>query len=495
MGLLRSPEGVARLTREFAAGASEPARSEPTPTGAEDDADTLSRLLGKPRGQAPEPGRPDVSELVRRLAGSATSPAPNEPTALRASIQAAAARQLGAILSNPEFRRLEAVWRSLDNLIHGVELDEELQLAIANIHGVDPATALDALLQPAAHGDEPWSVILLDREFGPSAGDLTLLRRLGQAAAHAGVSCLANASPTLLGIADLGVDPPAPATDETLAEWQRFRLEPAAAHIGLVLPRVLLRAPYSVESDPIDAFPFEERGSDDTVRYLWGSPALACGLLLGRGFREVGWRGSPTGSLDLTDLPAHIREVDGERQLQPCAEVLMPEALATEILSRGLMPLMSHAQSNAARLPALPIGGRSGRTAGRPLELIDSRGRPAESSCPAPGGGHDEPLHRAPRLLAQLILAQFEELESGRLEGILQVLTAMGVAPVGVQPETIGVFRLLHGEDQPAARLEGAPGRDEKIREDPRSTPGCPRTRPHRRRCPSRPGRRSVRLR
>ncbi|ANM28742.1 hypothetical protein ABI59_02625 [Acidobacteria bacterium Mor1] len=363
---LRDPEGAARLARELGDADPVPAAEPAAEAGAaEDDADTLSRLLGKPKGQAPTPGRPDVSDLVRRLAGAATSPAPTEPAALRERIQSDAALLLRRLLAQPDFRSLEATWRSIDSLIHGVELDDELQLAIANVHGIDPATALDALLQPAAHGDEPWSVVLLDRAFGTGTDDLELLRRLGETAGRAGLSCIATASPALLGMKRLTDGSPIPADDPALADWNRFRLEPAAAHVGLMLPRILLRNPYGAAADPIDSFPFEEIDGGGSDALLWGSAAIACGLLLGRGFRNEGRHGSPLGELDWTDLPAYVRDVDGEQRLQPCAEILMPEAMATDLLARGLMPVMSHAHSNAARLlrfqsvaqPATPLAG------------------------------------------------------------------------------------------------------------------------------------------
>ncbi len=58
----------------------------------------------------------------------------------------------------------------------------------------------------------------------------------------------------------------------------------------------------------------------------------------------------PGDVLQIGDLPAHTYQVDGETQLQPCAEVCLTERAAESILSRGLMPLMSYKNRNAVRL-------------------------------------------------------------------------------------------------------------------------------------------------
>jgi predicted component of type VI protein secretion system len=58
----------------------------------------------------------------------------------------------------------------------------------------------------------------------------------------------------------------------------------------------------------------------------------------------------PGDEQQITDLPAYIVERDGERQLQPCAEVLMSERAAEAIGERGIMAVASYKDRAEARL-------------------------------------------------------------------------------------------------------------------------------------------------
>ena len=71
------------------------------------------------------------------------------------------------------------------------------------------------------------------------------------------------------------------------------------------------------------------------------------------------------GHVDATGLPAHVYREDGEARQQPCAEVLLSESMGEAILMRGIMPLLSYRNRDAARLlrwqsvadPASPLQG------------------------------------------------------------------------------------------------------------------------------------------
>src|SRR5882724_8651183 len=49
-----------------------------------------------------------------------------------------------------------------------------------------------------------------------------------------------------------------PIPAEVSQAWNALRKLPEASFLGLALPRFVLRQSYGKESDPIDAFPFEE---------------------------------------------------------------------------------------------------------------------------------------------------------------------------------------------------------------------------------------------
>jgi type VI secretion system protein ImpC len=58
----------------------------------------------------------------------------------------------------------------------------------------------------------------------------------------------------------------------------------------------------------------------------------------------------PGDELDLEDLPAHTYDDEGEKRLQPCAEVALSERAAQAVLEAGPMPLLGSRNRNAIRV-------------------------------------------------------------------------------------------------------------------------------------------------
>ena len=117
------------------------------------------------------------------------------------------------------------------------------------------------------------------------------------------------------------------------------------------MPRMLIRLPYGAKSDPVESFAFEELGAvAGHEDYLWGNPALACAEVIARAFLGEGPGLSIEGPLEIDDLPAHVRDQDGERRLQPCAEFALPIRVGEEMTQRGMIPLLSYGNRNAVRV-------------------------------------------------------------------------------------------------------------------------------------------------
>ena len=143
-------------------------------------------------------------------------------------------------------------------------------------------------------------------------------------------------------------------TAEIGEAWAALRGLPEARHLGLVLPRVLLRQPYGKGSDPIDTFPFEEMaGGARHESFLWGNGAFVAGHLLADMFRAEGWEMTPGGPGELDELPVFKFVEDGETRVKPCAEVWLSERTGERILELGLMPLLSIKGRGAVRLAGL----------------------------------------------------------------------------------------------------------------------------------------------
>ncbi|MEN9629672.1 MAG: hypothetical protein RJA10_2899 [Pseudomonadota bacterium] len=340
-------------------------------------ASDIERLLGKapsatPAAAAPAAAPTTAAALDRWLrdlvAPHTQADTAHEQRALVQAIDTALASLMRDVLHDRAFQSLEAAWLGADRLVRGLELGESLHLFVLDVsrdevlHDLDThradlsSSALHRHFSPAAGADgQRWGLLVLDQAFGPLADEVQALAALGALAARAGAPLLANAQPAMAGAGSSAqlAEPRdwAAEDDESLAYWQALRAAPMAPWLGLVLPRVLMRLPYGTATDPISAFAFDEMpATRPHEAYLWGGGAPALALLAGRAFLHNGWPLSLSEALDLDDLPSHIYTDDGERHQQPGAERLLPEEAGQALLARGLMPLLSWRNRNAARL-------------------------------------------------------------------------------------------------------------------------------------------------
>jgi type VI secretion system protein ImpC len=376
---LQDPERFAQAAAELnlplptpGAGASPPASgagaaSAPPPRAGESDAGAIERLLGR-AAAAPQGADALIRAIVApHLKIDTTS---SERAAYVAAVDTALGDQLRSVLHAKAFQSLEANWRGLHWLIDNLELDDDLQLYLLDVtagellgdakamHADAQTSKLRQLLvdRPAAAGGaRHWAALVALFEAGASDDDLTWLSALGAIGAHAGAPLLAGAGPSLLGLSSFVALPDPrdwPAAPASAAGfWQALRRSGLASWIGLAAPRLLMRQPYGARTDPVAGIAFEEWvGAPDHAQLLWGPSALGCALLLGRGFRENGWELQPDGLQNIGDLPSCVVLVDGERRLQPCAEVLLSERAAEAFGDRGIMALASYKDRAEARL-------------------------------------------------------------------------------------------------------------------------------------------------
>jgi type VI secretion system protein ImpC len=195
-------------------------------------------------------------------------------------------------------------------------------------------------------GAPPWAVLVGHYTFGLNVEDVELLGRMSMLAQRAGAPFLAAASPTVLGCKSFGQTPdPAdwqPLPSESEEAWNVLRSLPTAGYLALGAPRFLLRLPYGKQTDPVEAFAFEELPqAGNHEAYLWGNPAIAAAYLLGETFSRQGWEMRPGMVQEIDSVPAHIYDDDGESVMKPCAEVLLTRKALDRFAERGLMPLLS----------------------------------------------------------------------------------------------------------------------------------------------------------
>lgn len=330
----------------------------PAPAAQGDAADTpFAQLLGgvMRRPAAPASGeQARLADFVKSVVGPIAIADPRHAQAL-AALDRLRGQRLRALLHDPAFRALEAAWRSLHLLVSSLELDEQLQVYLLDVSKHELQADLDAagadlaksgayrllVEQPRVSPDgQPWAVLVGDYRFDSGARDIAMLAALGAIGAQAGAPWLAAAT-----------EPHGASDADGAARWAALRHSGQAGWIGLASQDLLLRLPYGKKTDRISAFEFEElNGMPSHADYLWGNPAFACALLLGRAFEQEGWDMQPGDQLDIDDLPAHTWQHDGEAQLQACGGVYLSEREAAAVLQYGAMPLLSFKNRNAVRL-------------------------------------------------------------------------------------------------------------------------------------------------
>lgn len=270
--------------------------------------------------------------------------------ALVERLDASIAAGLRQVLHHPRFQALEALWRGVDFLVRRLETGVSLKLFLIDATAEDLRRRPDAL--DGRLGAGRYAVILVDHAVGAHAEDLALLRDLARVAAARGSALLAGAAPSLVGLEDFATLPDA---HEIVAwqndGWHAFRRSADATFVGLVQPRMLMRAPYGEESDPCERLDFEEL-SDPPAHgeFLWGSGAFAGALLLGQAFTDAGWRMQPGILLDVPGLPLHTWSTVAGPEIKPCAECLMSDRAADALMGAGPMVLASVKHGDTARL-------------------------------------------------------------------------------------------------------------------------------------------------
>jgi type VI secretion system protein ImpC len=268
-----------------------------------------------------------------------------------ARVDGATSEQMRNILHHPDFQAMEAAWRAVWMLVHGLGAEEGIEIYLFDATLAELSAEPEAAARMLADSKREWGLLAGNFVFGQSADDARQLANLARTARGAGAPFLAEAQP--------------PAQGED-AEWRALRHSANARWIGLALPRFLLRLPYGAATSPVETLAFEEMTGSVHGEYLWGNPAFACAYLIGQAFRSHGWQLLPGMQRRIDGLPLHVFREAGESVTKPCAEVLLTEHEAEELLESGLMPLASIKGQDAILVvqfcsladPPAPLAGR-----------------------------------------------------------------------------------------------------------------------------------------
>jgi type VI secretion system protein ImpC len=167
---------------------------------------------------------------------------------------------------------------------------------------------------------------------------------------------ISHMRPDVLGIKSLyeNADPRgwAMTTDSEAGKlWATLRSVPETEYLGLSIPRFLARLPYGADTEPLEAFNFEEfDGEPSHDAYVWANSCFIAGLLLAQSYREYGWEMGQRLMQDVEGLPLHVYKHDGESVYTSCAEVQLTDNAVDQLMEYGLMPLVSYKNTDHVKL-------------------------------------------------------------------------------------------------------------------------------------------------
>jgi len=262
-----------------------------------------------------------------------------------------------AVLHDPTFQQLEAVWRGLAYVVERVDSTENVELALWSYakeeaeedFGSEPDVTRTRFFrwvytsEYGQHGGRPYAAVFASWEASPAHADVALLGGLASVAAMAHAPLLLAASPELLRVrtfAELqAMTHPQGAFDGPGAErWASFRRSEDSRYVGVLLPRVLLRPPHRELNGSATRFVYDERALR-TADFLWGSPIFAFALRIADSFARYRSFAGILGADDDAPPLFDSHRALGPFHVKPPVEIMLSRRLEQSLSDLGLIPL------------------------------------------------------------------------------------------------------------------------------------------------------------
>jgi type VI secretion system protein ImpC len=350
-------------------------------TAVEAELDAFSALLQKEFKPKSDQAKSAVESAVRTLAEQAlagtnlvSADAVKTIEAIIAAIDQKLTEQINKIIHHEDFQKLESAWRGLSYLVNNTETDEQLKIRVLNISKTDLHKTLKRYKgtnwdqspifkklyeeEFGQFGGEPYGCLVGDYYFDQGPQDVEMLGELAKVAAAAHAPFISAVSPTVLQM-DTWQELANPRDLTKIfqtpeyAAWKSLRESEDSKYIGLAMPRFLARLPYGANTNPVEAFDFEEdtEGADHG-KYTWANAAYAMATNINRSFKEFGWcsriRGIESGGA-VENLPVHSFPTDdGGVDMKCPTEIAISDRREAELAKNGFMPLIHRKNSDFA---------------------------------------------------------------------------------------------------------------------------------------------------
>lgn len=281
--------------------------------------------------------------------------------------------QLNAIIHHPKFQKLEASWRGLWMLIEQADSAQNVKIRVLDVSWAEVVKDISRAMEfDQSHlfhkvyneeygtpGGEPYGVLIGDYEISHQVSvehphdDISTLDGLAQIAAASFSPFIASVSSKFFGLDDFtGLGQPINfgniLVQNEYIRWRALRDKPDSRFLGLTVPKVLMRLPYTVQPESFKGIYFHEQTSTaGRENYLWGNGCYAFASILIREFAAVGWfghiRGVPRNQVAgglVTNLPVdHFHTDPHGNAFKPVTDVILTDAVEKELSDLGFIPL------------------------------------------------------------------------------------------------------------------------------------------------------------
>lgn len=271
--------------------------------------------------------------------------------------------ELNEIVHNPVFLEFEGNWRSIEYLIKKSISSDHLKIRILNISkeelikDLKSASEFDQSqlfkkvyeYEYGTAGGTPYSCLVGSYYFDRSNVDIFLLNKIAGVAAAAHAPFLAAADPKMMDLenfTDLYIPRDLKNIFDTTdaIKWNSFREQEDSRYVSLVLPRVLIRAPYNDSENPADGISFNEVNvADSNEFYCWGNPAFVLAERISNSVFEYNWpaaiRGVEGGGV-VEGLPVHnFKTTYGDIVMKNPVEIAITDRREKELSDLGFISL------------------------------------------------------------------------------------------------------------------------------------------------------------
>ena len=307
-----------------------------------------------------------VEEFVRQVTEGHIAPTKDVEAALNSAIaelDRVLSAQLNEIMHHEDFQKLESTWRGLFFLVDRTETGPLLEIRVLNASKKDLLDDLTKAVEfdqsglfkqiyeeeYGTPGGKPYGMLVGDYEFTRHPQDMALVEKISNVAAAAHAPFISAASPELFGF-DSYQELSGPRDLSMIfqgaeyTKWRSFRESEDSRYVGLTLPHVLGRLPYGEDTEPVEAFRYEEdvTGKDHS-KYLWTNAAYAFASRVTEAFAKHGWtaaiRGREGGGV-VEGLPLHTFPSDDGQIVPKCpTEIAITDRREAELDRLGFIAL------------------------------------------------------------------------------------------------------------------------------------------------------------